>query len=435
MQQLGADQHRVEPAHEEEQPDPAEVLDPHDLVVGAEPEVAADPLLLLLAQRRRAPEQARDGVVGEAEPDEEADHAEQVGEQQRDVVFVDVVGVFEAFRVGDQVADPPAEVVAADAEYDRGEEVEPDQAPPQRTGRPLGRGARGRGAHSPLLERFGGVRRRVLRELLGHRREEAPLFGDPPFESRAADDVTVVEHAAVPDAAELGAVDFEGLDLRRLDEGDVVDVGVRVGLHPELVGPEGVDHVERGDVQFDHRVHRQLEVGRLDPAVGRVAVGERPLLRDHLHGQLRPGGLRQRRRAVPRAGAVALLEADGPVHGEREHQHGRRDDPEGLQARVPAQGRPFQCAPGRLAERDHRVDQVDDDEQQHRRRHREQDGVVGHLAGGGVAAVAGREVRAEQDRDQRRRDQRRDDPDRQEAAQMVGARLRRRAAGRLPGAR
>ena len=69
-------------------PIPHEVLDADDLVVGAQAEVAPDPLVLLLAQRGRPAEQAADGVVGEAQPDQEADHAEQVGEQQRDVVLV-----------------------------------------------------------------------------------------------------------------------------------------------------------------------------------------------------------------------------------------------------------------------------------------------------------------------------------------------------------
>ena len=88
VQELRADQHRVQAADEEEDPDPHQVLDPHDLVVGAEAEVAPDPLVLLLAQRRGPAEQARDRVVGEAQPDQEADHAEEVGEQQRDVVLI-----------------------------------------------------------------------------------------------------------------------------------------------------------------------------------------------------------------------------------------------------------------------------------------------------------------------------------------------------------
>ena len=78
VQQLGADQHRVEPADEEEDADPHQVLHPDDLVVGAQAEVAPDPLALLLAQRRRPAEQARDRVVGEAEADQEADHAAEV---------------------------------------------------------------------------------------------------------------------------------------------------------------------------------------------------------------------------------------------------------------------------------------------------------------------------------------------------------------------
>ncbi len=88
VQQLGADQHRVEPADEEEHADTDQVLHADDLVVGAQAEVAADPVFLLLAQRGRSPEQARDRVVGEAEADQEADDAAEIGEQQRDVVFV-----------------------------------------------------------------------------------------------------------------------------------------------------------------------------------------------------------------------------------------------------------------------------------------------------------------------------------------------------------
>ena len=95
VQQLGADQHRVEAADEEEDADPDQVLDADDLVVGAQAEVAPDPLALLLAQRRRPSEQARDRVVGEAEADQEADHAEDVAEQQRDVVLVGRALVFE----------------------------------------------------------------------------------------------------------------------------------------------------------------------------------------------------------------------------------------------------------------------------------------------------------------------------------------------------
>ena len=73
--------------------------------------------------------------------------------------------------------------------------------------------------------------------------------------------------------------------------GDVVDSRIGVGLDPQVVGPERVDHVERGDVQRDVPVDRQHQVRRLHAAEGRVAIGERPLLADHLHRELVPDGL------------------------------------------------------------------------------------------------------------------------------------------------
>ena len=78
--------------------DAAQVLDADDLVVGAEAEVAADPLRLLLAQRRRIAAQPRPRVDAEAEPDEEADDAEEVAEEDRDVVLVGVGEVLDARR-------------------------------------------------------------------------------------------------------------------------------------------------------------------------------------------------------------------------------------------------------------------------------------------------------------------------------------------------
>ena len=77
------------PAIRKKNADADDVLDRDDLVVGAQAEVAADPLALglVLGERRRVAEHPADRVVGEAEPDEEADHAEQVAEQHRDVVL------------------------------------------------------------------------------------------------------------------------------------------------------------------------------------------------------------------------------------------------------------------------------------------------------------------------------------------------------------
>ena len=116
--QLEADEHRVQAADEDEGADPDQVLEADDLVVGAEPEVAADPRRLLLAQRRRLAEHALHRVVREAEPDEEADDTGEVRDEQRDVVLAGVAEVVEA-RSLDEVAEPPADVEADDAEDDR----------------------------------------------------------------------------------------------------------------------------------------------------------------------------------------------------------------------------------------------------------------------------------------------------------------------------
>ena len=72
------------------------------------------------------------------------------------------------------------------------------------------------------------------------------------------------------------------------DVGDVVGARIGVGLDPELVCPERMDHIQRGHVQLDVGVRRKLQRCGLDPTVGREAVGETPLLRDHLHLQAVP---------------------------------------------------------------------------------------------------------------------------------------------------
>ena len=117
-QQLGADQHRVQAADEEEEPDAREVLDADDLVVGAEAEVARPAAGLLLAQRRRVAAQPRDRVVEEAEPGEEPDDAAEVGEEDGQLVLVGVAEVLEA-QARDRVGAEPADVPAADAEQRR----------------------------------------------------------------------------------------------------------------------------------------------------------------------------------------------------------------------------------------------------------------------------------------------------------------------------
>jgi hypothetical protein len=87
-EQLGADEHRVQPGDQEEQQHRDEVLKAHDLVVGAEPEVAPRALLLLLAQRGRPADQAAERVVREAEADQPAEQREDEAHEDRDVVLI-----------------------------------------------------------------------------------------------------------------------------------------------------------------------------------------------------------------------------------------------------------------------------------------------------------------------------------------------------------
>ena len=148
--QLGADQHRVQAADEEEQPDAPQVLDADDLVVGAETEVAVDAGVFLLSQRRRITAQAGERVVEEAEADEEADDAADVREVDGQLVVVDVGEVADA-QAGDRMGSEPAHIPATDAEDGTGEEVEAEQAAPERRAR-LGDGG---GGHPALLSGAG----------------------------------------------------------------------------------------------------------------------------------------------------------------------------------------------------------------------------------------------------------------------------------------
>ena len=78
-------------------------------------------------------------VVGETEADEEADHADEVRDEQRDVVLIRVGEVVDALRV-DLMAEPPADVEPDDPEHDSAQEVEADQAAELHPARPVGSG-------------------------------------------------------------------------------------------------------------------------------------------------------------------------------------------------------------------------------------------------------------------------------------------------------
>ncbi len=163
---------------------------------------------------------------------------------------------------------------------------------------------------------------------------------------RRVDHVPGVEHVAVPQTAELSAVNVDPDRSLRLDVGHVVDVRVRVRLDGKLVGPERMNDVERGYVERDQPVRRELELVRLHAAVLRIAVGELPLLGDHLdlewrlavdqtigsHGNDGRGG------PLTAAGAVDEGAVAG-VAGQEQHDRDGDDHPPQLHASVPADGR------------------------------------------------------------------------------------------------
>ena len=148
-QQLGPDQHRVQPADEEEDADPDQVLHADHLVVGAEAEVArrSRPPRSRGA-RARGPASCVSGYLAKPSPTRNPITKNEVAEHQGDVVLVRVGEVLEALRV-DLVAQPPAEVEAGDPEHDAGEEVEARAARA-----PAGGGRRG-GVHPALLSGSG----------------------------------------------------------------------------------------------------------------------------------------------------------------------------------------------------------------------------------------------------------------------------------------
>ena len=129
LEQLGADQHRVDAADEEEDADPDQVLQGHDLVVGAEAEVAAEALALglVLSQRGRVAHQSPDRVIGESKADQEAEDPEQVAEQNRDVVLPGFRGEVGDARRVNPAAYPIADEPADDGPDDSRQKVEADQ--------------------------------------------------------------------------------------------------------------------------------------------------------------------------------------------------------------------------------------------------------------------------------------------------------------------
>src|SRR5450759_4574828 len=111
----------------------------------------------------------------------------------------------------------------------------------------------------------GHVRGAVRRQVLHDRGVQHLLLGDPGIEVAGADHLhAVVVHGAVPQTAQLTTHRAVRPELLRGGEEDVVVQGHGVGLHAERDQPEGVGHVERGDVELDVGVVREHEVGALE---------------------------------------------------------------------------------------------------------------------------------------------------------------------------
>ena len=107
------------------------------------------------------------------------------------------------------------------------------------------------------------------RQVLGVVGQSLLAPGRPLHERPLADHLAVVVHGPVPDPAELRAADCEGPVLVGLGVGDVVHPGVGVDLHPQLVRPEAVDHVQGGHVEVDLGVVGKYEGVRLHAAEAR----------------------------------------------------------------------------------------------------------------------------------------------------------------------
>ncbi len=281
-------------------------------MVGREAEVAPQPAGLLLAQRRRTSDQAAERVVREAHADQEADHGERVGEDQRKVVFLRVdADVFVVRRRRQRLADVPAGDVADDRTDDAREDVEADEFA-------AGRGASTRGGvwwgvSDAQVPRFSFL----LRSPRGGRRTSAGTSAHTAAgigQARRVPDVLLrgssvancscvttlpkpyIAPCQMPQSSVQRIRSSSG--VRGSANAMLLTCGFASALMPSsLTVQEWID-VERGDVEFDHLVHGELDAVRLDAAVFRPAVGPLPLLADDLDFEPHVGGPVQRARLL-----------------------------------------------------------------------------------------------------------------------------------------
>ena len=233
----------------------------------------------------------------------------------------------------------------------------------------------------------------------------------------------------MPDTAQLCAANGERAELLRRRVGNIVVVRVCVGFHPELVGPEAVDDVERRDVELDGGVVGDNQLIGLEPAEGRIPVGEFPLLPNNLNWE---HGLRRRSpdgaRTLAASGSTGLDELIRAEAGKKEHDHARGQDPSQLNAEMATcigasngLGTTTRCPPHHDD-----VDEVDPDAQQDRQGDHEEHVEVELSPLGCVRHRPGRNMRTGIHVEERIQDGREDDPDGDQAPPMVSLILRRR---------
>ena len=204
------------------------------------------------------------------------------------------------------------------------------------------------------------ARRRRRRRLRGRRLRRGTATVRPVLvgEARGREHDRRAAHERVPEAAELGADDRVGAELRRRDLERVRLAGHGVLLLTELGHPERVQHVLGLDLQNRGAVDRHVEVRR-DDAFGRpVLVLEEPgeLLGDHVDVERV-----LRRRPV-------VVQHDRADDGDHRDERGRDRRPDDLQAGVAVDRRPVAIVVGMDAEAPDRVeDRGRDDREDHDR--------------------------------------------------------------------
>ena len=283
LRELGAEEHRHEPADREEHERRDQVLDPDHLVVGVDPEVVL-PRVRAVARvvlgPRRAAGDVVEPVVERADAREEADRRERPSRRRRGRP-----------RCSRRDPSPTRRGGGRRAALRAGSRGRPS------TRRGRGPGRRTGATSSRAAARSGpGTAGRRARDAWRSR----SLLLDPLVELGLGHDAGLRAHRRVPEPAELGADDGELAGARRGDEDLRLDAGHGVHLLAELRHPERVDDVDGLHRELRLLAHRENELAGLEVAVVRVLELPRELLADRRHLELRRRSPSRSRRARTR---------------------------------------------------------------------------------------------------------------------------------------